>query len=145
MVSFMYLQFFFLSRYLFAFFLLHVEFEPRKTQKFWLNLNLGALPCHTPPVSNFQIQSLQHVAGTHFTTLAILTWILRDAAGQGCILGTIIAPWVSWADGNDAFQWPEAKSQERYPSKSGNLYVNMSDSFICLPILYLLPFIVRRH
>lgn len=36
--------------------------------------------------------------------------------------------WEWYISVADAFQWPDAKSQDRYPSKSGKVYVNMSDS-----------------
>lgn len=71
--------------------------------------------------------------------------MLPDGALYWALQFLLEVGYIPLADGNDVFQWPGAKSQERYPSKSGNVRCMLSDSFVCLRILYLLLFIIMRH
>lgn len=68
--------------------------------------------------------------------------MLPDRAVYWAIQSLLEVGYIPLADGNDVFQWPG--STREVPLKSENLYIKVSDSFVCLPTLYLLLFIIIK-
>lgn len=156
MVPFLYLYFFLFllfSCFFCLFFptLLHVEFEPSKIQMLWMNLNwIGALCLLTLlqwVISRSKAYKMLQGPNSWHCLFSLEYWgMLPDGAVYWALQFLLEVGYIPLANGNDVFQWPGAKSQERHPSKSGNVRCMLRcQTFLSVFLFYLLLFIIMRH